>query len=207
MIGTISIIAVTSVLSVLGFYNRELFDRFKFNAYDVKHSNQWYRFFSYGLFHAGWMHLAINMIVLFSFGATVEKAFRYYFQSQYLLYFLLLYGGGLLLSVIPAYGKHKNNVYYNSVGASGAISAVLFASILISPLQKVYLFFIPIGIPAVIFGMIYLAYEAYMSKRGNDNIGHDAHFWGALFGIIFTLVAKFQIASDFILQLRQAGIF
>lgn len=207
MTGTISIIAVTTIISVLGIYNRELFDRFKFNAYDVKHSNQWYRFFTYGLFHAGWVHLSINMIVLYSFGVTVEKAFHYYFLSQYMLYFLLLYGGGLLLSVIPSYGKHKNDVFYNSVGASGAVSSVLFASILVSPLQKVYLFFIPIGIPAVVFGLIYLGYEAYMSKRGGDNIGHDAHFWGALFGILFTLAAKYQIVADFVLQLRQAAIF
>lgn len=198
---TISIIVVTAIVSFMGFNNEELFNRCRFNAYDVKHANQWYRFFSYGLFHAGWIHLLINMAVLYSFGSLVEKAFRYYFHSKCILYYLLLYGGALLLSVIPAYGKHKNDVFYNAVGASGAVSAVVFASILLSPLQKISLFFIPVGIPGFIFGLLYIIYEAYMSKRGRDNIGHDAHLWGAIFGLVFTIALNPAIAVTFLEQL------
>jgi membrane associated rhomboid family serine protease len=201
MIITGSIIAVTVLISVLGFYNQEAFTRCRFNAYDVRHANQWYRFFTYGFFHAGWFHLAVNMIVLYSFGLVVEKGFLYYFHSKYILYYLLLYVGALLLSMLPAYGKHRNDVFYNAVGASGAVAAIVFASILLQPTQKIYLFFIPYGIPAPVFGVIYLAYEFYMSKRGKDNIGHDAHFWGALFGIIYTIAIKPVIFTFFLQQL------
>lgn len=198
---TIGIILLTSGVTILGFYNEEIFRRCKFNAYDVKHSNQWYRFFSYGFFHNGWMHLVVNMIVLYSFGEVVEKGYLYYFRTQYILYYLLLYFGGLLLCILPAYGKHRNDVFYNAVGASGAVSAVVFASILLDPDQKIFLFFIPVGIPAIAFGFVYLAYEFYMSRRGKDNIGHDAHFWGALFGIIFTLACKPAVFTAFLKQL------
>ncbi|MBE0647847.1 MAG: rhomboid family intramembrane serine protease [Bacteroidales bacterium] len=198
---TIAIIAVTVLVSILGFNHETLFNRCKFNAYDVKHSGQWYRFFTYGFLHAGWVHLLINMFVLYSFGNMVEKAYKYYFGSKYILYFLLLYVGGLLLSVIPSFGKHKNDVFYSSVGASGAVSAILFSSILIAPLNKIYLFFIPIGIPAILFGVLYVAYEYWMSRRAKDNIGHDAHLWGALFGLIFTIAMKPVIVLYFLKQL------
>ncbi|MFH1297813.1 MAG: rhomboid family intramembrane serine protease [Bacteroidota bacterium] len=198
---TISIIAVTVLVSILGFNNDNLFNKCKFNPYDIKHSGQWYRFFTYGFLHAGWVHLLINMFVFFSFGEMVEKAYRYYFQSKYILYFLLLYIGALLLSVIPSFGKHKNDVFYSSVGASGAVSAIVFASIIIAPTQKIYLFFIPVGIPAILFGLLYLAYEYWMSRRAKDNIGHDAHFWGALIGLIFTIAMKPVIFLNFLRQL------
>ncbi len=201
IIVTVSIIAVTVIFSILGFNNRELFSKCKFSPYDVKHSGQWYRFFTYGFLHVGWFHLAINMFVLFSFGRAVEVAYRYYFGSKYILYFILLYVGALLLSVIPTLGKHKNDVFYSSVGASGAVSAVVFASIIISPLQKIYLFFIPIGIPAVIFGVLYIAYEYWMSRRAKDNIGHDAHLWGAIIGLAFTIAMKPVIFLYFLQQL------
>ena len=203
MIITYIIIGITVLVSVLCFNNAELFDKGKFNAYDVKHSNQWYRFFTYGFLHAGWLHLLINMMVLYSFGTVVETYLKFYFPVKYMLYFILLYLGGLILSIIPAYGKNKNNVFYNSVGASGAVSAVVFSSIILYPSGKIFLFFIPIGIPAPVFGVLYLAYEYYMSKKGGDNIGHDAHLWGAIFGLLFTLAIRPQFGLDF---LRQIGL-
>lgn len=195
---TIILIAVTVIVSILGFNSEELFNRLKFNAYDVKHSNHWYRFFTYGFLHAGWVHLFINMIVLYSFGNIVENYFRFYFPSKHVLYFLLLYIGGLILSVIPAFGKHKNDVFYNAVGASGAVSAMVFSSIILYPIGKIYFFFIPVGIPAPIFGVLYIIYEAYMSKRGRDNIGHDAHLWGAIFGVIYTIALKPDLVIIFL---------
>jgi len=198
---TVIIIAVTVLVSIIGFSNEPFFNKLKFNPYDVKHSNQWYRFFTYGFLHAGWVHLLINMFVFYSFGRLVEMAYRAMFNTKYILYYLLLYVGALLLSVIPAFGKHKNDVFYNSVGASGAVSAVLFASILIAPLEKIYLFFIPVGIPAVLFGFFYLGYEYWMSRRAKDNIGHDAHFCGAVFGLLFTILMKPSILLHFLNQL------
>jgi membrane associated rhomboid family serine protease len=201
MIITYIIIGITVLVSVLCFNNAELFDKGKFNAYDVKHSNQWYRFFTYGFLHAGWLHLLINMMVLYSFGTVVETYLKFYFPVKYILYFILLYLGGLILSIIPAYGKNKNNVFYNSVGASGAVSAVVFSSIILYPSGKIFLFFIPIGIPAPVFGVLYLAYEYYMSKKGKDNIGHDAHFWGAVFGVVYIIAIRPPFAISFLQQI------
>jgi len=198
---TIIIISVTVLISVLSLNKIELFDKLKFNAYDVKHSNQWYRFFTYGFLHAGWVHLFINMLVLYSFGDIVEAYFKFYFPSKHILYYLLLYIGGLLLSIIPAYGKNKNDVFYNAVGASGAIAAVLFSSIILHPTGKIFFFFIPVGIPSPIFGVLYVAYEFYMSKKAKDNIGHDAHLWGAIFGIVFTIAIRPQFAISFLQQI------
>ncbi len=194
------IIAITCIVSILCLRDEALFNKLKFNAYDVRHSNQWYRFFSYGFLHANWMHLLINMFVLFSFGEFVEKRFHAIFHDKYMLDYILLYMGGLLISIIPAYGKHKNDVLYNSVGASGAVSAVVFSSIILYPLGKISLFFIPIGIPSPLFGILYLIYEFYMSKRAKDNIGHDAHLWGAIFGIVYTLALRPSLAKEFLMM-------
>jgi len=198
---TIIIILVTAAISVIALNNEDIFSKLKFNAYDVKHSNHWYRFFTYGFVHAGYLHLFINMLVFYSFGKIVEVYFQLYFPEKGSYYYILLYTGGLLLSVIPAFGKHKNDVFYNSVGASGAVAAVLFSSIILYPTGKIFFFLIPVGIPSPLFGVLYLAYEAYMSKRGGDNIGHDAHFWGALFGLIFTIALKPDLVILFFQQL------
>jgi membrane associated rhomboid family serine protease len=198
---TYGIILFTVVASIVCFNNEELFNRLKFNAFDVKHSNQWYRFFSYGFLHANWVHLLINMVVFYSFGALVEHFYKEFFHEKYILYYLLLYVGGLLLSIIPAFGKHKNDVFYNAVGASGAVSSVVFASIIILPKAPISFFFIPFEIPAWIFGILYIIYEFYMSRRAKDNIGHDAHFWGAVYGVIFTIVLKPSLAVGFLQQI------
>jgi membrane associated rhomboid family serine protease len=201
MFTTICIAFVTVIVSVLALNNQELFDKLKFNAYDAKHSNHWYRFFTYGFVHAGWMHLFINMLVFYSFGEIVEGYYRLYFGHHYILYFLLLYIGGLMLSIIPAFGKHKNDVFYNAVGASGAVAAVIFSSIILYPSGKIFLFFIPVGIPSPLFGLLYLGYEYYMSRRSHDNIGHDAHMWGAIYGVAFTLVLRPHLGLEFLQQI------
>ncbi len=201
---TILIIAVTVLISILGMNNADIFERLKFNPYDVKHSNHWYRFFTYGFLHAGWIHLFINMMVLYSFGGIVEVMFGRFFPEKHILYYLLLYTGGLILSVIPSFGKHKNDVFYNAVGASGAVSAVVFSSIILYPAGKIFLFFIPVPIPAPVFGVLYLLYEGYMSKRGRDNIGHDAHLWGAIFGLVYTIALKPSLFSLFLQQIGLA---
>lgn len=203
MNATLAIILLTVLVSVLAMNNEMWFDRLKFNAYDAKHSHHWYRFLTYGFVHAGWVHLFINMFVLYSFGEIVEGMFRIHFLQHAVFYYILLYAGALMLSVIPAFGKHKNDVFYNAVGASGAVSAVVFSSIILFPSGKIFLFFIPIGIPAPIFGILYLAYEYSMSRRGRGNIGHDAHFWGAVYGVGYTILLKPQFAVDF---LRQIGL-
>jgi len=195
---TIIIVVITAIVSVLAFNNRQLFRRLAFNAYDIKHFKNSYRFLSYALIHADWMHLIINMMVLYSFGRIVESYYDAVFGTKAILYYLLLYIGGIALSTLPSYGKHKDDYSYTAVGASGAVSAIVFASIVFDPLNKIYLFFIPIGIPAIIFGVIYLAYSWYMGKKNIDNIGHDVHFWGAIFGFAFTIVIKPALFIHFI---------
>jgi membrane associated rhomboid family serine protease len=195
---SIFILLITCAVSIFCFRDESLFSKLQFNAYDIRHSNQWFRFFTYGFVHANWLHLFINMFVLLSFGKFVETRFRILFHEEYLLYYILLYLGGMLFSIIPAYVKHKNDVFYNSVGASGAVSAVVFSSILLFPVGKIGLIFLPIGLPSPIFGILYIAYEVYMKKRVKDNIGHDAHIWGAIFGVIFTIAIRPAVFTEFL---------
>lgn len=187
---TLIIIAITVLVSILAFSNHEIFRRLAFNAYDIKHFKNGYRFLTYALIHADWIHLLINMVVFYSFGRIVEQYYGYYFGAKGLLYYILLYVGGAALSTLPSYGKYKDDYTYTAVGASGAVSAVVFASIIFDPLSKIYFFLIPIGIPSIIFGFLYLIYSAYMSRKNIDNVGHDAHFWGAVFGFVFTIILK-----------------
>lgn len=187
---TYLIIAITALVSIIAFNNRDLFERLVFHPYSIKRNNQGYRFLSYGFLHADWAHLLINMFVLYSFGILVEDYYKYVFDVKGEFYYALLYLGALALSAIPSFGKQKDNYNYKAVGASGAVSAIVFSSIVFEPLNKLYLFFLPIPIPAILFGIIYLIYSVYMSKRNIDNIGHDVHFWGAIYGMAFTIALK-----------------
>lgn len=199
---TLFIIAITVVVSLLSFNNADLFHKLKFNAWLIREKSQGWRFLSYALVHAGWMHLFINMFVLYSFGRHIESGYTILFgHPKGLLNYGLLYVGGILFSTLFDYGQQKNNPYYDAVGASGAVSAVLFASILISPASSLFIFPIPFPIPAYIFGILYLIYSVYMGKQGKDNIGHYAHFFGAVFGIVFTLVQKPSLFKAFIQQI------
>ncbi len=191
----------TVVVSVIAFGNNHLYNSLLFNAYKIKHGKESWRFFSYALVHAGWLHLLINMWVLYSFGDIVEKTFTSNFGIKGTIYYLLLYVGGVLFSTLYDFGRNKDNIYYNAVGASGAVSAIVFASILIYPLGGIYLFPIPFAIPSWLFGILYLIYSAYMGKTGKDNIGHNAHFYGAIFGLIFTIIILPDVLSNFFNQM------
>lgn len=182
---TLFIIILTVLVSFTAFRNRLAFERMKFNAYEIRIHRSFYRFVTYGLLHADWMHLLVNMFVLFSFGSEVERTLEGDFLNTGGLAFIALYASSLIASTLPSYLKHRRNYYYNAVGASGAVSAVLFASIILQPQGSVFLMFIPIPIPSFVFGLFYLVYSFYMAKMGKDNIGHDVHFWGAVYGIVF----------------------
>jgi len=195
------IIGITVVVSIIAFNNVVLFERLKFSPYDIKHRNEGWRFVSYGLVHAGWLHLLINMWVLYSFGSLVERVFKLNYGIKGMFYYLLFYVGGILFSVLFDFGKYKDNVYYSAVGASGAVSAVVFSSILIYPVGSLYLFPIPFAIPSWLFGILYLIYMVYMQKHGRDNIGHSAHFWGAVFGIVLTIILIPHVLSSFMTQM------
>ena len=202
---TYIIIGITSLFSILAFQNQDLFNKHVFNPYIIKRNKEWHRFFTHALLHADWMHLILNMYVLYIFGKTLEdNYFRSLFDSKAGLNYALLYVGGVLISSFPSFEKHKDNGYYNAVGASGAVSAVLFSSIVINPVEsRIGLMFLPPSLwpPAYVFGILYLLYSWYMAKRGGDNIGHDAHFWGAVFGVVFTIILKPALALHFIQQI------
>ena len=190
------IIIITVVISIAAFSNAQIMDKLKFNAYMIYHKKQIYRVFSYALLHVDWMHLIINMLVLYSFGDFLIAAFAYFFDVNPNTFFLIFYVLATAVSTIYSVIKNRDNYYYNAVGASGAVSAVIFASILFAPYQKLYIFGI-LPIPGIIFGVLYLIYSYYMIKKGNDNIGHDAHFWGAIFGFVFPIILKPQLLSRF----------
>jgi membrane associated rhomboid family serine protease len=194
---TLFFIMVTVLVSYVSFGNRVLFERLKFNAYEIREQQRYFKFFTYGLLHADWMHLLINMFVLYSFGSFVEDLLGFYYGNKGYLYFSFLYVSAIGCSVIPLYFKHRHNHYYNAVGASGAVSSVLFAYIIMYPEGSVSFMFIPIPIPAALFGILYLAYSTYMARKGTDNIAHDVHAWGALYGIIFVAILDWRFVERF----------
>ncbi|MCY1633080.1 rhomboid family intramembrane serine protease [Marinifilum sp. D737] len=197
---TIIIIAITVLISLAAFQNNDLLYKYQFNAYQITKRNQWYRIITYGFLHANWEHLIINMIVLFSFGFTLEKYFRIHFGSTGVFYFVILYLSAIIISTLYDLRKHKEHYHYNAVGASGATSAVVFAAIFFAPYDPLYLFF-AIPIPGIIFAAGYLYYSYYMGKKNIDNIGHSAHFSGALFGFLFPLIIKPKLFSLFLQQI------
>ena len=197
---TILIIFITSIFSIMAFNGPALMYKYQNNPYQVYHRKQWYRLISYAFIHANWMHLIVNMFVLFSFGPVIEYYFRNYFGGYWVIYFLILYFGGIIVSTLFTLIKQRDNYNYNAVGASGAVSAVVFSSILFEPMNKLLIFGI-LPISAIIFGILYLIYSFYMSKKSIDNIGHDAHFLGAIFGFIFPLLIKPELFSVFLFKI------
>jgi membrane associated rhomboid family serine protease len=155
---------------------------------------QFYRLLTSGFIHADYNHLIFNMLTLYFFGGPVEKIMTGVIGK---FGFLALYLGGIIISDIPSYIKHRNNSHYASLGASGGVSSVMFAFILFAP----WTWFSFPPVPAIVYGVGYLVYCIYMGKKGGDNINHDAHFWGALFGIVFVLINSPEMASYFLDQL------
>ena len=197
---TIIIVIIISAISVMAFNRPELIYKYQFNPYQIIKRNQWYRILSHGALHASMEHLAINMLVLYSFGTAVEGYFKQAFDGKWLLYYLLLFFGGVVFSSVYSLIKHKDNYHYNAVGASGAVSAVVFCAIFFAPWKKLLLFFI-LPIPGILFSGLYLAYSYYMSKKNVDNIGHDSHFWGAIYGLAFPILVEPDLLNYFIQQL------
>lgn len=186
---TVIIIVLTVLVSVGAFNNTKFQNDLIFYPPAVTHNNQWYRFITCGLIHADFGHLLFNMLSLYFFGPGVERAFEQIFGEKGRLLYLLLYVTALVVSLLPTYFKNKNNHEYRSLGASGAVSAVIFAGLMLAPGIEVYIFFIPIPIPGFIFAPLYVIISAFLDKRGKDNINHSAHIWGALYGLAFVIVA------------------
>lgn len=199
---TIVIIAITCIVSVLCFNGTLNGNKLVFNAYQVWHKKELYRMFTSGTIHAGWGHLFFNMLTLYFFGRVVEQYFGAVFGDVMgAVLYVFLYVSSLAVSSVGDLAKFRDDLNYNALGASGAVSAVLFASILFAPKMGVCIYFIPIPIPGYIFAPLYLLYCWYMAKRNTDNIGHTAHFWGALYGLLFPLIIKPDIIGHCLSQL------
>ena len=197
---TLTIIIATSAISFLGFSNRTLINNLIFYPPAITENKQWYRFFTCGLIHADWGHLLFNMYALYLFGAPVENAFITIFGENGKLFYFLMYASSLLACLLPTFSKHKNDSNYRSLGASGAVSAVVFAFILLFPLQKMGLIFIPVMIPGFIFGLLYLIASTVFEKRAKDNVNHSAHIWGGIYGIVFLTAFGFYLSDYPIIQ-------
>ena len=172
------IIVVTACISIYAMKRPEVLSKMMLSPYKVVHNNAYYRILTHGFVHADGMHLAINLFVLWEFGSVVEMEFGAGFP--------FLYFGAIIAASIPAIVKHKNNISYNSLGASGAVSAVLMAFIVAHPSHTLLLFFV-IPIPAILAGLLFFIFERSMQKRGGTGIAHDAHIYGAGFGLIYAL--------------------
>jgi membrane associated rhomboid family serine protease len=211
---TLIICIVTVLVSIGAFNNQKIMDDLIFYGPAISQRNQWYRLWSHGLIHADAAHLIFNMIALYSFGTGLERAFSStcLFGNLGKVMFLLLYLTALAAASLPDYLKHKDDYSFRSLGASGAVSAVIFASIVILPTVEVGLIFIPKGIPGYIFAVLYLAISFYLDKRGGGNINHGAHMWGAIYGLLFTIafvtaMGKLDLIENFKEQLQAAKPF
>lgn len=220
---TLIIIIVTVLISVSAFSNQRMMEQLIFYPPSVNRG-QWYRFFSCGLIHGDYGHLIFNMLTLYLFGqgsaietnqgttyTGVEFLFTYIFGESGKYIYFGMYVLALAVSLLPTYAKHKDNYHYRSLGASGAVSAVVFASILLNPLVGIGLFFIPVYIAGFIFGILYLVVSNLLEKRGQDNINHSAHIFGALFGVAFTivacqLIANYPVLQAFVEEVRSADV-
>jgi len=196
---TTIIIIITVLVSLGGFNNRKIIDDLIFYPPAITFRNQWYRFFTCGLIHADAAHLIFNMISLYFFGRVVEVyAFVPLFGKNGGLLYLLMYVSALFVCLLPTYFNNRENYHYRSLGASGAVSAVVFAGLMLAPDAKIGFFFIPPIIPGFIFGPLYLLITVWLDRRGTDNINHSAHFWGAIYGILFIIVAGKIVDFDII---------
>jgi len=205
---TLVIIIITCLVSVGGFSSEKIINDLIFYPPAVSQNKQWYRFISCGLIHADIGHLAFNMYALYIFGIPVETGFNAIFGEYGKIIYVTLYVTSLVACLMPTYSKHKNDYYYRSLGASGAVSAVIFSFILLYPLQKMGLIFLPIMIPGFIFGLLYLVVSSVLEKKAGGNINHSAHIWGALYGIGFLIamgyaLSDYPVLGGFIQQVKE----
>jgi membrane associated rhomboid family serine protease len=189
-----ALFAINIVLSIMAFYNETLYGEFMLHPYSISRGQKIWTIITSGFIHRDWMHLLFNMMSFFFFAFQLESILGHW-------QFGLLYMASLILSDLPSISKHKDDYGYHSLGASGAISAVVFSFILFNPMARMIISPLPIPIPAILYGVVYLVYCAYASKQSRDSINHDAHFFGALSGIMITILLYHEVVPLFIRQL------
>jgi membrane associated rhomboid family serine protease len=199
------LIGLTVAISVYAWSNRDLMEAWIMEPYVMARNGQWYRLLTSGFLHADWAHLLFNMFAFYSFGPLVLSTLvQSYGTGAGLGLFLGLYLGGIIVSDLPTYFQHRDDRNYRSLGASGGVASVLFASILLFPVNHngggIIIFPLPFPIQPFLFGFLYLAYSYYMGRRRGDNINHDAHFYGALFGVLVIIALVPGVLAHFFQQ-------
>lgn len=198
---TLILVIVTGLISYQAFNDPGLKAKLLHRPVAEHRNKEYYRLLTHGFIHADFMHLGINMYVLYLFGEFVETKFVYTFGAlQGRMVYLLMYLLTIVAASLPTHFKHKDNAYYSALGASGATSGIIFAFALFNPWNILLLFFI-IPCPAIVAAVLYLVYSSWASKNAQDNIGHDAHFWGAVFGFVFTIAINPSFFNEFIHRL------
>ena len=200
---TIAIIAINALFSIAGFNNHQLFNRFALSPAEIRNRRQYERFVTSGFLHADYLHLLFNMFTLFFFGQLVEQMITA-ISGEWL--YAVFYLVALVVADIPSYIKHRNDYNYRSIGASGAVSAVIFASILLDPWAKIYIY-VAIPIPAIVYAVLYIFYCIYAGRQRRDNINHDAHLWGGIFGFVCMGLLDPSLFQGFVQQLMHPGWF
>lgn len=190
---TLVIIAITCIVSFMAFKNSRLMNDLILWPPAITRQREYHRLVTYGVVHADFGHLLFNMFTLYFFGQAMEPFFT---QMLGALGFALFYIGGVVISILPTYLKNRNNPNYRSLGASGAVSAVLFSYILLAPWSRIIVLVVPM--PAIVYAMLYTGYSIYMDRRGEGNVNHSAHLWGAAYGVLFTILVNARVLPHFV---------
>jgi membrane associated rhomboid family serine protease len=193
---TLLLIATTVAISLAGFSNRTVVERLILSPPAVLRRHQWHRLVGYGFVHADGMHLLFNMVTLYFFGTFIENVLRPRIGS---VGYVAFYVAALVFAILPTLWRHRNDPNYLSLGASGAVSAVLFAFILLRPWQTIYVFVVPV--PAIVFAVLYVGYTIWAERTRRDKVNHSAHLWGAAFGVLFLVALEPRILPAFFEQL------
>ena len=190
---TLVLIGITVLVSWLAFNNMRLLERLILWPPAIRRRHQYDRLITHGFVHADFQHLLFNMITLYFFGRLIEQFFADYVGH---LGFALFYVSALVVAILPTYLRHIDDPSYRSLGASGAVSAILFAFILLQPWAIIYVFVVPV--PAILYGVLYVGYSIWMDRQGHGNVNHSAHLWGAGYGVLFTLLMEPRVGPVFL---------
>jgi membrane associated rhomboid family serine protease len=203
---TLAIIIITVLVSLYGWRNESFLDGLILNPQKVFKRGQWYRLLTSGFVHADFGHLLFNMFTLYFFGTLLERVFDSLFGGSGPIYLLAFYLVAIVVSDVPTLIRQRNRSNYNSLGASGGVSALLFGAIMFFPTEKIYLYG-ALGVPGFIFGALYMGYSFYESRRGGGRINHDAHLFGAIFGIIVVILLYPPVLPSFVEQISNWKLF
>ena len=195
---TYVLIGITALVSWQAFNNRQLLDRLILWPPAIDRHKQYDRLVTHGFIHADMQHLLFNMITLFFFGRAIEPVFL---ERIGVVGFAAFYLSAIVMAIMPTYFRHRHDSHYRSLGASGAVSAVLFSYILFAPWSLIFVFFIPV--PAIVYAVAYVGYSIWMDRRGGDNVNHSAHLWGAAYGVMFTLLMEPRVLQHFLARVTQ----